>query len=176
MDYFEFGCQKTLSFIMHSWVHQIHLLYCPRLKMPCWLLGFWLTSLVQKSWVIILGILWIDCLAGEEISSKSCKMSLSLDQRAPLPPPTLLSTLQFSVVNFSAESENLTDCRAAPAAPLSTWQASPCKCAHYRGGAELSAAPSTGQQQGRGPFSGMTAFGGLKVCCEFCGFFPKGFS
>ena len=48
VGYFEFGCQKTLSFIMHSWVHQIHLLYCPRLKMPCWLLGFWLTSLVQK--------------------------------------------------------------------------------------------------------------------------------
>lgn len=119
---------------MHSCVHQIHLLYCPRLKMPCRLLGFWLTSLVQKSHLIILGILWIDRLAGGEISSKSCNVSLSLDQWSPLSPPTPLSTLQFPVANFSAESENPTNCPGISAAPLSTWQASPCQGGNYKGG------------------------------------------
>lgn len=173
MGYFEFVCQKTLSFIVHSWVHQIHLLYCLRLKMPCWLLGFWLTSLIQKSWVIVLGVLWIDCLAGGGISSKSCKMSLSLDQWSPLSPPTLLGTLQFPVLE-------LLSC-------LKTWAIALVFLLHLfppdrhplaneritKVGVGLSAVPPTGLQQDRWPFSGMTAFAGLKVCCEFVASFQK---
>lgn len=150
---------------MLFWVRQNHLSYCPRQRMLCWLLGSCqlpsLKQLADNSRYAVEGLFGM----GRKVQC-SARWTHHWTRAPHYHHP------HCWVVNSSAEAwkaDWVPWCSCSIPSPADRHRLA-------EAGAGLSVLPSAGLQQDRWLSSGTAGFGGLKVCCKFCGFFPKGFS
>lgn len=109
------------------------------------------------------------CRSLGKTNSEPCKENQAVGRCSPASLPTLVGTLQYLTAIWTPDPTAQCSLRvpsilqALPLQRESIWEPG-CLCCPLLGCSRTDGSSAT------------TGSGGLKVCCKFCGFFPKGFS